>query len=106
MEILSNKKTLLVFRKEKNPMQSINSRDIFTGIVDDKNDYIDYEDVNMGWAGSSNTLKQIHLNFDNLDDAKIFAEKYDYNLIVKEAKGDGKHIKKKSYFDNFRKKNS
>ena len=101
-----DKKTLTILQQEKNPMQSMESNNVFIGIITDKGEYIDYEDVNMGWAGSSNTLKQIHLNFDSLNDAEIFAKKYNYNLIVKETTSNEKNIKKKSYFDNFRKKNS
>ena len=96
MEAQKGKKTLTIFREEKNPMQSGESHSEFIGFINDGNEDEDWEDVNMGWTSSSNTLKQIHLKFDNLDDAEAFAKKYYYDFI----------IKKKSYFDNFRKKNS
>ena len=87
-------------------MQSGESHSEFIGFINDGNEDEDWEDVNMGWTSSSNTLKQIHLKFDNLDDAEAFAKKYYYDFIVKKDMNNVKIIKKKSYFDNFRKKNS
>jgi hypothetical protein len=101
----NSKKTLIVFKQEKNPMQSGESNNNLIGRIVDGNEYEDWEEINMGWTSSSNMLKQIHLKFENLEDAKDFAKKYDYDFVFKEGIDNEKSVKKKSYFDNFRKKN-
>jgi hypothetical protein len=106
MDEIQNQKTLIIFKKEKNPMQSSESHDEFIGFITDKTENNDWEDPNMGWTSSSNMLKQIHLKFGNLEDAKDFAKKYGYDFALRETQNITKNVKKKSYFNNFRKKNS
>lgn len=105
MNNTENKKTLILFQEEKNPMQSAREEKKFSGVITDNHEYFDYDEINMGWTGSTNTIKQIKLKFHTLEDAKEFAKKYDYNLIIKKRdENDKTEEQKKSYFDNFRKK--
>ncbi len=54
----------------------------------------------MGWAGSSDTKRQVRLAFPSLDAAKAYAEKYGiaYHVIP----GPERTLKLQSYADNFR----
>jgi len=54
----------------------------------------------MGWHKSDNTFKQVHLQFDTLEQALLYVEKnkLDYILIKQKEK----KFKIKSYSDNFK----
>jgi hypothetical protein len=54
----------------------------------------------MGWASAVDTLNEVQLHFDTLDEAVAFATKHglDYTLIEPQARTP----KVKSYADNFR----
>jgi hypothetical protein len=54
----------------------------------------------MGWSSAEDTLNEVQLRFDNLDEAIAFAKKegLDYTLIQPQARTP----KAKSYADNFR----
>ncbi len=54
----------------------------------------------MGWASAEDTLDQVSLRFDSLDEAVAFAEKQalDYTVITPHDETE----KPKSYADNFR----
>jgi hypothetical protein len=54
----------------------------------------------MGWSSAQDTLNQIKLRFDTLDEAKAYAEKHglDYTIIEPHERSH----KPKSYADNFR----
>jgi NADH dehydrogenase ubiquinone Fe-S protein 4 len=68
---------------------------------------LDYEpasrrdpDPLMGWSSARDTLNEVRLRFDSLDEAVAFARKegLDYTLIEPRART----AKSKSYADNFR----
>jgi len=54
----------------------------------------------MGWSSAQDTLNEVQLRFDTLDEAVAFAKKHglDYTLIEPHART----LKSKSYADNFR----
>lgn len=54
----------------------------------------------MGWASALDTLNQVRLRFDTLEEAEAFAKKkgLDYTIIEPHARSP----KAKSYADNFR----
>lgn len=54
----------------------------------------------MGWAGSSDTRRQLNLTFPNLDAAKAYADKngIDYTVLV----APPKVLKFQAYADNFK----
>ena len=54
----------------------------------------------MGWSSARDTLNQVQLHFDTLDEALAYARKYglDYTVIEPHARTP----KAKSYADNFR----
>jgi ETC complex I subunit conserved region len=54
----------------------------------------------MGWASAADTLNEVRLLFDTLDEAKAFADRQgmSYQLIEPQATSE----KPKSYADNFR----
>jgi len=68
---------------------------------------LDYEqatqrrpDPLMGWTSAGDTLNQVHLRFDTLEEAVAFATKngLDYVVIEPQARA----FKPKAYADNFR----
>jgi ETC complex I subunit conserved region len=54
----------------------------------------------MGWSSAQDTLNQIKLRFDTLDEAKAYAEKHDLDYAIVEPQE--RRLKPKSYADNFR----
>jgi hypothetical protein len=54
----------------------------------------------MGWSSAGDTLNEVNLRFDTLDEAIGFAEKHGLDYIVIEPKE--RRFKPKSYADNFR----
>ena len=57
------------------------------------------KDVLMGWNSSENTRKQIKLSFPNLEDAKSWCLKNNFNFEVEDQ--SSRNIKPKSYSSNF-----
>ena len=54
----------------------------------------------MGWIAAADTLNQIHLNFDTLEEAIAYADKHGLAYSVEQP--HQKQIKPKAYADNFR----
>jgi len=54
----------------------------------------------MGWTGAGDTLNQVRIWFDTLDEATAFAKKegFDYTIVEPQVRT----AKQKSYADNFR----
>ena len=54
----------------------------------------------MGWAGSSDTNRQVRLTFPTLEAAKVYADKQgiEYNVVP----GPERTLKIQAYADNFR----
>ena len=53
-----------------------------------------------GWSGGSDTQAQVSINFDTLDQAKAYAEKYDIKYHV--VPPTTRKLRIQSYADNFR----
>ena len=53
----------------------------------------------MGWQGSSDTRRQVHLHFHSEEDAVAHAKKHGYSYTVQRPKE--RRIKPKAYADNF-----
>lgn len=88
-----------IIQKSKNAMQS--------GRFGTGQWVLEYEPVDaqkpdplMGWAGSSDTRRQLKLTFDTLDAAKAYADKNGISYSVVEAAP--KVLKLQAYADNFR----
>ena len=88
-----------IYRPSKSAMQS--------GRAQSRKWLLEYEpasrrdpDPLMGWASAADTLNQVRLRFDTLDEAIAFANKHglEYTLIEPQARTP----KAKSYADNFR----
>ena len=88
-----------IYRPAKTAMQS--------GTAMTRKWVLDYEpetprepDPLMGWASAGDTLNQVHLRFDTLEEAVAFARKHglDYDVIEPHRAA----IRPKSYADNFR----
>jgi hypothetical protein len=54
----------------------------------------------MGWRGSEDTLHQVRLTFQTLEEALAYAEKM--NLAVQIDSAHSRRARPKSYADNFR----
>src|SRR5437764_1824996 len=88
-----------IYRPSKSAMQS--------GRAQSRKWLLEYEPASrrdadpwMGWASAADTLNQVRLRFDTLDEAIAFANKHglEYTLIEPQARTP----KAKSYADNFR----
>ena len=53
----------------------------------------------MGWTASRDTMQQVQLTFDSLDEAKAYAEKMGWQYTVEKPHERG--IRPKAYADNF-----
>ncbi len=53
----------------------------------------------MGWPGAGDTLQQVCLKFDTLDEATAYARRHGIEYVVQEAKE--RVQKPKAYADNF-----
>jgi hypothetical protein len=53
-----------------------------------------------GWAGGTDTQSQVSINFDTLEQAKAYAERYDIPYHVVPA--TTRKLRLQSYADNFR----
>lgn len=53
-----------------------------------------------GWAGSGDTQRQVHLNFDSCDAAKAYADKH--AIVYEVIPTPHKTLKIQAYADNFR----
>ena len=54
----------------------------------------------MGWISAADTLNQIRLQFDTLDEAKAYADKRGLDYSIEEP--HGRTLKPKAYADNFK----
>jgi hypothetical protein len=89
----------LIYRPAKTAMQSGNAN---TGQW-----RLEYEtetprepDPLMGWSSAGDTLNEIHLRFETLDEAVAFAQKHGIEYQV--VKPSEPRLRPKSYSDNFR----
>ena len=99
-KIIMKKKIIeaLIYKPVKTAMQSGNIYKDYWVIKFILNSRLKLDPL-MGWAGSSDTRKQIVLKFDSCSEAVNYAEKKNISYrILKEKK---KSIKPKSYADNF-----
>ncbi len=53
----------------------------------------------MGWPGAGDTMAQVRLNFDTVDDAIAYADKHDIAYSVQQPKE--RTVRPKAYADNF-----
>ncbi|HWE74589.1 MAG TPA: ETC complex I subunit [Stellaceae bacterium] len=91
--------TARIFRPAKTAMQS--------GRAGTRRWVLEYEpatprepDPLMGWASARDTLNQVRLKFETLEEAKQFAEKKSLDYVVVEPQE--RSFKPKNYADNFR----
>jgi hypothetical protein len=54
----------------------------------------------MGWISAADTLNQIRLKFDTLDEAKAYADKHGLDYAIEEP--HTRSLKPKAYADNFK----
>ena len=54
----------------------------------------------MGWISADDTLNQIRLRFDTLEEAKAYADMHGLSYSIEEP--HGRTVKPKAYADNFR----
>jgi hypothetical protein len=54
----------------------------------------------MGWSASDDTLNQVKLNFQTLEEAEAFAKKQGWYYTIQPA--DKRRVQPKSYLDNFK----
>jgi hypothetical protein len=54
----------------------------------------------MGWISADDTLNQVRLSFDTLEEAQAFAQKQGLDYSIEEP--HGRRLKPKAYADNFR----
>lgn len=57
-------------------------------------------DALMGWAGSTDTLDQVHISFPSCEEAVAFAERHGLAYVVQPARE--RKMRPKSYADNFK----
>ncbi len=88
-----------IFRPAKTAMQS--------GRAKTKQWVLEYEpatrrdpDPLMGWSSARDTLNEVQLRFDTLDEATAFAQKQGLDYVVIGSRE--RRFKPKSYADNFR----
>jgi hypothetical protein len=88
-----------IYRPSKTAMQS--------GRAKTRQWVLDYEtatprtpDPLMGWSSADDTLNQVSLRFDTLEEAVAFAQKRGFDYAV--AEPHQPRFKPKSYADNFR----
>ena len=91
-------KKAIIKKPAKTNMQS--------GLLKTKNWIIEFEfdrslkkDVLMGWNSSSNTSKQLKMNFTSLEDAIFWCQKNSYEYVILDQ--TKKIVKPKSYASNF-----
>src|SRR5690606_19832907 len=53
----------------------------------------------MGWPGAGDTMEQVRLTFDSLDEAEAFAKKRGVVYVVQ--KPEERRLRPKAYADNF-----
>jgi hypothetical protein len=91
--------TARIFRPAKTAMQS--------GRANTKRWVLEYEqatrrepDPLMGWSSARDTLNQVRMKFESLDEAKKFADAQGFDYVV--AEPQERSFKPKNYADNFR----
>ena len=88
---------LVIYKRCKNPTQSgVFFKEGWCGKIENHNKFVRCEEKSMCWNQSLNTLNQVELNFDCLEDATNFANKNGYLLVVEEKSGSS-DFKPKSY---------
>jgi len=88
-----------IYQRMKNAMQSGRAR-VGQWTLEFEPSDAQRADPLMGWAGSSDTRRQVRLTFRSLDAAKVYADKQgiDYHVIA----GPERTLKIQSYADNFK----
>lgn len=87
-----------IFKPAKTAMQS-GRNNIKKWVLEFEPTDRSHADQLMGWAGSSDTSKQVALKFDSKEEAVSYAKKRGFAYTVSEEKI--RKIKPKSYSDNF-----
>jgi hypothetical protein len=87
-----------IYKPTKTVTQSGHAKDywVLEFISDDRK----YSESLMGWIGSKDTKRQLILKFNNLEEAKEYAEKNHLDFFI--CKQSQHKIKPKSYSDNFK----
>lgn len=87
-----------IYRPAKNAMQS-GKKNTTKWILEHIRDDSKYIDPIMGWTGNKNTLDQIKIKFDSMEDAVNYAKRngFEYNVVLPHAQ---KTIIR-AYSDNF-----
>lgn len=88
-----------IYQRMKNAMQSGRHR-VGQWTLEFEPSDAQHADPLMGWAGSSDTKRQVRLTFPSLDTARAYADKHgiDFHLVP----GPERKLKIQAYADNFR----
>ena len=88
-----------IYKPAKTAMQS-GSRNTQQWILDYEPNSSKNIDPLMGWTGSADTMGQLRMRFDNLDDAKSYADAHGIAYEVAMPHTKKRHIQ--AYADNFK----
>lgn len=88
-----------IYQRPKNAMQSGKARE-GQWVLEFESDSPRRPDPLTGWAGGSDTQTQVSLEFETLDAAKAYAERYGIDCHV--LPPFERKLKLQSYADNFR----
>jgi hypothetical protein len=88
-----------IYRPAKSTMQSGwgNTRE---WVMEFEPDQPEHHEPLMGWVSSADTKGQVRLRFESEEEAIAYAQRQGYEFSVIEP--ETRHIKPKSYADNFR----
>lgn len=88
-----------IYQRMKNAMQSGRHRVGQWTLEFEPSDAQDADPL-MGWAGSSDTKRQVRLTFPSLDAARAYADKQGIHFHI--VPGPERKLKIQTYADNFR----
>ena len=88
-----------IYQRFKNAMQSGRAR-TDEWVLEFESSRAKRPDPLTGWAGGSDTVEQLKLNFPSLDAAKAYADRH--GLTVHVVPPAARTLKIQSYADNFR----
>ena len=88
-----------IFRPTKTAMQSGRGK-THKWVLDYEQATKRQPDPLMGWSSASDTLNQVNLRFDTLEEAIAFAKKQGLDYTLEEP--HDRRVKPKAYADNFR----
>jgi len=90
-----------LYQRVKNSMQSGRAR-VGQWVLEFESSEPQRPDPLTGWAGGSDTRRQVRLTFPTLDAAKAYCEKHGLTYHVSAADGGPRSLKLQAYADNFR----